>query len=137
MNVLPAALALILSGGAASAATAVVCSQVEDLLWKIDEIEAEDPDSAGVNALALTRLSMAAIQALATSQAFADEGELPPEITEALVTIRDSLRAGKDGADIPFEEARPSILESGVAIVAAMQEPCPDAELPDLSAYLD
>ena len=126
MKLIPAAaLVLILSTNAASSATAVVCSAVEDILWTIDEIEGDASGSTRVNALAVTRLSIGAMQALGRSQAFADEGELPPEITQALETIRDSLRAD---ADMPFEEARPRILESGIAIVAAMAGPCPDAD---------
>lgn len=137
MQIILAALAFMLSTGAASAATAVVCSQVEDLLWTIDEIEEENPESSRVNKMAVTRLSIRAMQALGTAQAFADEGELPAEITQALETIRDSLRADEDGPEMPLEEARPLILDSGIAIAAAMPGPCPDVELPDLAAYRD
>lgn len=137
MKIIPVAAALVVSASTASAATSVVCSQIEDLLWTIDEIETEASDSQRVNAMSVTRLSMRAMQALGTSQAFADEGELPPEITQALETIRDSLRSDSDGPDMPFEEARPRILEGGIVIVAALPEHCPDTDLPDLSAYLD
>lgn len=135
MQIIHAALVLMLSTGAGSAATSVVCSQIEDLLWTIDEIEEKDSDSARVNKIAVTRLSIGSMQALGTAQAFADEGALPPQIVQALETIRDSLRADEGGADMPFQDARPLILESGIAIVAAMPEPCPDTDLPDLAAY--
>lgn len=137
MKIVCAALTLMVSASAASAATAVVCSQVEDLLWTIDEIETEASDSTRVNKMAVTRLSIRAMQALGSAQAFADEGELPAGIIQGLETIRDSLRADSDGPDMPIEEARPLILESGIAIVSAMPEPCPEADLPDLAAHLD
>ena len=135
MHLIHAAVVLMLSASTASSATEVVCSQVEDMLWTIDEIEVEASDSARVNKMAITRLSIGAMQALGTAQAFADEGELPAEIIEALETIRDSLRADEEGQDMSIEEARPLILESGIAIVAAMPAPCSDAELPDRAAH--
>lgn len=132
-----AALVLMLSPGAAPAASEVVCSAVEDVLWAIDEIETEDPDSSRVSKIALTRLSIGSMQALGYSQSFADEGALPAEITQALETIRDSLRADVNGPEMPFEEARPGILKSGIVIIAAMPDPCPHAELPDLSVHAE
>lgn len=137
MKIIPAIMALVLSAGSASAASEVVCAQIEYLLWSIDEVEEEASGSDRVNKMKVTRLSMDAMQALGSSQAFADEGALPAEITEALETIRDSLRGNEDAPAMPIEEARPRILESGIAIVAAMPGPCPDADLPDLAAYLD
>ena len=67
MKLIPAALVLILSTNAASSATAVVCSAVEDILWTIDEIEGDASGSTRVNALAVTRLSIGAMQALGLS----------------------------------------------------------------------
>ena len=127
---------LALSAGIARAADDRTCAQIADLLWSMDKIAAEWSDSRGANVLALTRLSMRATRALGAAQA-TDQAPLPAEITTGLETIRHSLAKKEGQARIDPVEARPILLHSGIAIVAAMPGACPGTDLPDLSPHLD
>lgn len=126
---------LTLAAGSAWAADERTCSQISELLWTMEEIAAEWSESSGANVLALTRLSMRATRAVGAAKA--SHATLPAATTTALETIQQSLAKKEGQARIDPDEVRPILLQSGIAIVAAMPEACPGADLPDLSAHLN
>ncbi len=126
--------ALLVPQGPAGAANEDTCEKVAALLWAVDEVAAEWPDSDRVSKMALTRLSMKAMAALGAADRAAAADRLPEEMVTGIAMIRDGIASDTGKLQADPQAMRPELLSGAETIVNGMPDACPDVDLPALSA---